>query len=43
MSQKWRGRPAAAPLARALWSIDIREAVLGDKLADWSELGERPF
>ena len=22
-------------LARALWSIDIREAVLGDKLADW--------
>jgi hypothetical protein len=30
-------------LARALWSIDSREALLGDKVADWSELAERPF
>jgi hypothetical protein len=30
-------------LARALWSIDIREAMLGDKVADWSELAEQPF
>ena len=30
-------------LARALWSIDIREALLGEKVADWSELAERPF
>jgi hypothetical protein len=30
-------------LARALWSINIREAVLGDTLADWSDLDDRPF
>jgi hypothetical protein len=30
-------------LARALWSINIREAVLGDTLADWSDLEDRPF
>ncbi len=30
-------------LARALWSIDIREALLGDRVADWSNLAERPF
>jgi len=30
-------------LVRALWSINIREAVLGDTLADWSDLEDRPF
>jgi hypothetical protein len=30
-------------LARALWSLDIHEAVLGDQLADWSDLETKPF
>jgi hypothetical protein len=30
-------------LARALWSLNIREAVLGDELADWSNLDIKPF
>ena len=30
-------------LARALWSLDIREAVLGDQLADWSDFEIGPF
>ena len=30
-------------LARTLWSLDIREAVLGEKRADWSDLEPRPF
>jgi hypothetical protein len=30
-------------LARALWSLDIREAVLGEQLADWSDLEVKSF
>jgi hypothetical protein len=30
-------------LARALWSIDIREVVLGEKIADWSSMEIKPF
>lgn len=30
-------------LARALWSLDIREAMLGERLKDWSDLDEKPF
>jgi hypothetical protein len=30
-------------LARALWSLDIREAVLGKQLEDWSDLETGPF
>jgi hypothetical protein len=30
-------------LARALWSLDVREAVLGDQLADWSDFEIGPF
>jgi hypothetical protein len=30
-------------LARALWSLGIREAVLGDQLADWFDLEIGPF
>jgi hypothetical protein len=30
-------------LARALWSLGIREAVLGDQLFDWSDLEIGPF
>jgi len=30
-------------LARALWSLDIREAALGEKMKDWSDLDEKRF
>ena len=30
-------------LARALWSIDIHEAVPGDQFADWSDLETKSF
>src|SRR5664279_6461093 len=30
-------------MVRALWSLDIREAVLVDQLADWSDLEIGPF
>ena len=30
-------------LSRSLWSLNIREAVLGEKCADWSDVEERPF
>lgn len=30
-------------LARALWSLNIREAVLGERLADWSTLDVKSF
>ncbi|MDI9846568.1 ParB-like protein [Rhodoblastus sp. 17X3] len=30
-------------LARALWSLKIREAALGEQLGDWSDLETRPF
>jgi len=30
-------------LVRALWTIDINEAVLGDQFADWSDLEIKPF
>ena len=30
-------------LARALWSLNIREAVLGEQLADWSDLDIKAF
>ncbi len=30
-------------LCRALWSLDIHEAVLGERLADWSGMETKPF
>ena len=30
-------------LVRVLWSLDIREAALGDELADWSDLEIKSF
>jgi hypothetical protein len=30
-------------LVRVLWSLDMRDAVLGDELADWSDLEIKPF
>jgi hypothetical protein len=30
-------------MARALWSLDVSEAAIGERLADWSDLEIKPF